>query len=146
MENTISNFFLSSLNNQRDNSELGHLITSFLHQQGLNPEQFWSPPVDMVDQDDLIIVYIDIPGIDPTSLHIDFYNNVIEISGDRDKPYATSLRKEIAYGPFTKKITLPLSVTNNNSVKVTSTNGVLIITINKLNEERNRFRVNISDN
>lgn len=127
------------------NANLSNIFTNFLRQQGLNPEQLWKPLVDMVDNDDHIIMYIDIPGVIPDTLDVDFYNNKLKISGSREKPYNVEpLKKEIMYGNFTKEITLPISVTNKESVSVSAINGVLSIAIDKSNEERNRFSLRVS--
>ena len=49
------------------------------------------------------------------------------------------------YGSFERKITLPISVTSSESVTIKSENGVLIISIDKVREERNRFSVRVVD-
>ena len=121
-----------------------NIFSQILHQQGLNPEFFWKPPVDIINDETNIIVYVDIPGIATEDLQIDFLNNKVEISGERIKPYNTHISKEIIYGSFNRKIILPISVTNSNSVNVTAKDGVLKIVINKEIEERNRFSVSIN--
>lgn len=143
---TLQEIVLNGIDAMEDtsNTNLSNIFTNFLRQQGLNPEQLWKPPVDIVVNDDLIILYIDIPGIIPDQLDIDFYNNKLKISGSREKPYNIEPhKKEIMYGNFTKEITLPISVTNKESVSVSTTHGVLNITINKANEERNRFSLRV---
>ena len=51
---------------------------------------------------------------------------------------------EIIYGKFERQIIIPISVTNRESVKISSKNGVLIIVIDKEREERNRFSIRVS--
>ena len=123
-----------------------NIFTQLLHQQGLSPDQFWKPPVDIINDETTLTVYMDIPGIPSDTLSVDFFNNKLEISGQRHKPYTNFLSKEIVYGNFERKITLPISVTNSNSVTVTAKDGVLKVVINKSNEERNRFSVSINSN
>jgi HSP20 family molecular chaperone IbpA len=123
-----------------------NIFSQILHQQGLNPELFWKPPVDIINEESNIIVYVDIPGISTDDLYIDFLNNKIEISGERIKPYNKHINKEIVYGNFNRKIILPINVTNSNSVNVTAKNGVLKIVINKELEEKNKFSVSVNSN
>jgi HSP20 family protein len=129
---------------ETSNTSIGNIFHTLFNQHGLNHEQFWKPPVDIIDSVDHITIYMDIPGITPSKLNVDFYNNQIKISGLREKPYSTSPSKnEIMYGEFIKKLTLPISVTNKESVIISAENGVLSIIINKANEEKNRFSLNI---
>lgn len=105
-----------------------------------------NPPVDIVDEKNLITIYVDIPGILPSSIDINFFNNKIEISGERIKTYNTVniIKKEILYGRFKKEIVLPLSITKKESVTHTVSNGVLNILIDKTKEIENKFKLNIT--
>jgi len=130
----------------RNGANLGQFFGSFLQQQGVGMEHLYKPPTDIVDDGENFIIYIDIPGINPNNIDVDFYNNKIEIAGERVKPYNDFLKKEIIYGSFKRRLTIPISVTSRDSVSVSALNGVLKITINKTNEERNRFSVRVSEN
>jgi len=127
-------------------TDFTRVLSSLLQQQGVGMDSLYKPPTDMVDDGENFIIYIDIPGINPDNIGVDFYNNKVEVSGDRIKPYEDFIKKEIIYGSFKRLITIPISVTNRDSVSVSASNGVLKIIINKLNEERNRFSVRINDN
>jgi HSP20 family molecular chaperone IbpA len=103
------------------------------------------PPSSLVDKDNFIYVYVDLPGVVPENIAVNFFNNIITITGSRDKPYETHLLSSIySFGNFKSTIKLPFSVTNRESVTIRSENGVLIIKINKDVEDRNRFTVNVS--
>jgi|688.fasta_scaffold1056666_2 HSP20 family molecular chaperone IbpA len=99
---------------------------------------------DIYETTNQIIVLIDIPGIEPKDLDIEFCNNIINIKGERKKDIKeTAAKSEICYGKFCKKINLPLSITKKNSVSTSFKNGVLKITIDKLNEMTNKFKIDI---
>jgi HSP20 family molecular chaperone IbpA len=53
------------------------------------------------------------------------------------------VKNEIIYGKFERHINLPISVTNRDSVKISSNNGVLIIVIDKTREGMNRFSLRV---
>ena len=105
-----------------------------------------NPPVDIIEEKNLITIYIDIPGILTSSIDINFFNNKIEISGERVRKYNTIniIKKEIVYGKFQKEIVLPLSITKKESVSHSVSDGVLIILIDKTKEIENKFKLNIS--
>jgi HSP20 family molecular chaperone IbpA len=124
---------------------LRNLLKTYLTTQGVDILKIFKPPHDMFVNDHHIRIRIDIPGVKPDSVDIDFFNNTIEISGIRDDclEEGNSLSNEIIYGKFTKKIKIPISVVNRESVNVYCDNGVLDITINKKNEERNNFKIRL---
>lgn len=134
----------STWEENQDNTDLSGVVREFLNSQGINTEQFYDPPVDLCEDDTTIEVYMDIPGVNLDTIDLNFYNNKIEVVGERVKPYDGSRKQEIVYGKFKKKITIPISVTSKNSVDVSTDNGVLKIVIDKTNEERNRFNVKVS--
>jgi HSP20 family molecular chaperone IbpA len=104
-----------------------------------------NPPVDIIEEKNLITIFIDIPGILPSSIDINFFNNKIEISGERVRTYNTInvIKKEIVYGRFYKEIILPLSITKKESVTHDVSNGVLNILIDKTKEIENKFKINL---
>ena len=145
---SLPRMFMQGLGSLNGNSQdFSDTIQSLLNSSGIDISQFNQPPVDILENNINITIYVDVPGVESKSLDIDFYNNKIEITGNREKPYnLNSIKQEILYGDFTRKINIPISVTNRNSVKVSCKNGVLKITIDKVNEERNRFTVNLEEN
>lgn len=144
---SLSDIIMNNISRLEDTNEvnLGQIFNNFLQQQGVNRENFYKPPTDVIDDGRNIIIYIDIPGINPSNLKIDFFNNKIEVAGERVRPYTDFIRKEIIYGDFNRKITIPISVTNKDSVSVSANNGVLKININKTIEEKNKFSIKIND-
>jgi len=143
----LSELLINNINSLENGAgaNFGQIFSSFL-QQGVGSEYNYTPPIDLIDDGDNIIIYVDIPGINPNTVAIDFYNNKIEICGERTKPYNEFIKKEIIYGTFKRKITIPISVTNRDSVTVSASYGVLKININKTKEEKNKFSVTISEN
>ena len=121
-------------------------LSEFLQSQGVNLNEFWQPSVDIVQSATTIIVYINIPGVKNDSIDVDFFNNRIIVTGERKKLFSermTVVKSEIIYGRFERQITIPISVTNQENVKISSRNGVLLITIDKAAEERNRFSLRL---
>jgi len=145
---TLPEIIMNNINTLEDGngSNLGQIFSSFLQQQGVGMENLYKPPTDLVEDGDNFIIYMDIPGINPDSVEVDFYNNKVEVAGERSRPYNDFLKKEIIYGTFKRLITMPISVTRRDSVVVSASNGVLKITINRANEEMNRFSVRINEN
>jgi len=122
------------------------VIANYIQNYGSTNDR-WIPPSDIVESANSIIVNVNIPGVSEDSIDVDFYNDKIEIKGERLKPYTNEklLKNEIMYGRFLKKIILPMTVISKQSVKVSLDKGVLSIVIDKENEERNKFRISLRD-
>lgn len=124
-------------------------LSEFLQSQGVNLNEIWQPAVDVVENANNVSVYINIPGVKNDTIDVDFFNNRIIVTGERKRPYAERMsvvKNEIIYGRFERQIIIPISVTNQENVKITSRGGVLVITIDKTGEERNRFSLRVPVN
>jgi len=141
----LPTFFTNYTDNNPNN--MPNLLTELLQTSGVNMNNFLSPRVDIIENDTFIIIYMEIPGIPDESIQVDFFNNQLKIRADNIKPYDnryTVKKNEIIYGPFEKIINIPICVTSRESVNIKAEYGVMKIEINKLNENRNRFSVRVS--
>lgn len=143
--NSITNILESSIDAMGNNPSTvnaGQLFRSILHHS--LPDNICSKPaVDIFNNEDNIMVYIDIQGVNPRDVKIDFHNNKLEISGERKKPEFNCIRNEISYGLLNRKVDIPISVTSKESVKISAENGVLCINIDKKREEQNKFSMSV---
>lgn len=105
------------------------------------------PRIDILESEQYIIVLVEVPGVKPENIDLDFYNNRLSISGIRENvgENFTKIQQEISYRRFSRVVNLPLSVTNQNNVETKLENGILKISIDKSQEERNRFSVSIQN-
>ena len=138
---SFQEIILNSLNSLQSNDDLRgafqHMINSGVQSTEQNGD--WHPTIDIVDTTNNLYVYMELPGVTDDNICIDFYNTKLTISGTKNKKYTQSTYKhEIVYGNFNRTIILPLSVTNKANVSVTYTNGVLVLIINKQQEEQNK--------
>ncbi len=126
-------------------NQLGDLLST---SPGAN---LWRPQVDMIETSNTIKLFIFLPGIDPTTVDVDFFNNTIVIKGVREYPHletedTTWLLQESSYGTFSRRVSLPISVTNRDSVSVTVENGVMTLSIDKSRELMHSFTVRAVQN
>lgn len=111
-----------------------------------NKEEFgWKPMVDLFEDKNYIYIIVDIPGVLQSSIELNFFNNKIEISGERvnknDGNIGNIIKNEISYGKFIREVTIPLSITKRESINYTTDFGVLEIKIDKNIEEKNKFSI-----
>ncbi len=137
----FSRLLMQGIENIESTNDFSNIISSF------NQGVIHSPFIDLIEDDSHIYIYMDIPGVEKSDINVEFFNNKICITCTRTKPYEIQAkRNEIYYGDFQRKITIPLSVTNKNSVSTSLKNGVLKLKIDKELEEKNKFNVEIEDN
>ena len=130
---------ISLLEGGNEPNNITEVLTEYLQQQK------YTPPIDIIDNAREIILYVTMAGIDADSIDVDFFNNAVNIKGERLKPYQEAEcvihKNEIIYGLFIRTVNLPISVTSRESVDIKFDNGVLIIRIDKIREARNRFSI-----
>ena len=102
-------------------------------------------PVDIVNEDTAMYVYVELPGVNKENIDVDFYNNKLSITAEKQRTYSSPTVSEIKFGRLERTLTLPICITRRDTVSVTYTNGILRIKINKLTEEENKFSMKPTD-
>jgi HSP20 family protein len=101
----------------------------------------WSPPLDMAETDDAVLVNVEIPGIEPKDLDISVTGDVLTIRGEKRDGKETEghnyLRVERRYGAFTRTLALPAPV-DAQDVEAKAHAGVLEIRLPKKAEAKPR--------
>ena len=97
----------------------------------------WSPPVDVIDKEDSVIVKAELPGIDKKDVKISISENTLTIRGERKGEQ--EVKKENYYccervrGSYSRTIALPVEV-DKAKAKASFKNGILEIILPKLEE------------
>lgn len=104
-------------------------------------------PVDILENNKFIDIYMEIPGVSKNNLNIEVYSNKLKIIGKKICPYVIEEFRNkkigINYSDIKQNITLPLAVTNESNITVKIIDGILWIRINKEEEKMNKFNVTI---
>lgn len=99
----------------------------------------WSPPVDIMEQGDEIIIKMEIAEVDQKSIDIKVEGNALTIKGERQLEEGTKrenyLRLERPYGTFSRSFSLPTTV-DYEKVKASQKDGILRIVLPKKEETK----------
>ncbi len=94
----------------------------------------WSPPVDIYETDDALILKAELPGVSKDDVSVEVHNNTLFLRGQRkheaevkDEQYH---RVERAYGTFERSFVLPTMV-DQDKVQATYKDGVLELRLPK---------------
>src|SRR5881275_3122428 len=92
----------------------------------------WVPPVDIFEEDHAIRIMAEIPGVRREDVKLTVENNVLTIQGSKQQ-----VAEERTYGAFERSFTLPTTV-DANSIKASYENGVLTVTLPKVEKAKPR--------
>jgi len=99
----------------------------------------WSPPVDILEQGDAIIIKMEIPEVNQKTINIKVEGNALTITGERTLEEGTKredyLRRERPYGQFSRSFSLPTTI-DLEKVKASHNDGILRIVLSKREETK----------
>src|ERR1700722_17862678 len=96
----------------------------------------WIPLVDIHEYADRFELYVDLPGVDPSTVELTLDGGILTLSGERREPSrkgsdeAQGRRVERGHGQFHRRFVLPDTV-DSEKVNATGSHGVLTGTIPK---------------
>jgi HSP20 family protein len=107
------------------------------------------PKVDVTENEKEIKVTANIPGVDPEKIDIEVGDDYISLSGRVEKETTEEDKRakiynyEREYGEFQRQFALPARV-NRDGITAKARNGILTITLPKLQEEKkNKIEVEV---
>ena len=105
----------------------------------------WTPPVDILERRDELLVLIEVPGLGPDDLSVEIEGSTLIVRGSRNLDYGKGLRfhcVERTKGSFARRIQVFQPV-NSHEASVELTGGILRIRLPKV-QERRRKRLSLS--
>ena len=119
------------------------LFDDFPGFHGYSNDSF-SPRIDISENEKSLLINAEIPGVDKENLKITLQDNIITIEGEKKKVVndknANYFREERSFGKFKRCFTLPAEV-DSDKVDAKFNNGILEITLNKLEPKEQKERV-----
>jgi HSP20 family protein len=118
---------------------LNRLFEDVLARPRRGPEQEdltagqWSPPVDIFETAESIVIRVEVAGVDQQALEVEIKDNGLIVQGDRkfeEEEGRDYRRVERAYGTFRRVFSLPMPV-RQDQIHAVLKNGVLEITLLK---------------
>jgi HSP20 family protein len=97
----------------------------------------WVPAIDVVEQKDAYVMYVELPGVDASNVDISFEQNVLTIRGSKPSSLDTSKQGELrvyaaerVFGAFERSIRLPEFV-DGEQISAEFAHGLLTVTVPK---------------
>jgi HSP20 family protein len=100
----------------------------------------WSPPVDVYETPEDLLVAVEVPGVDPSTIDVAATGNVLTLKGVKQAgslPEPQIQVRERLFGAFHRQITLPTEV-DFDKAEATIDHGVLQIRLPKRTAAKTR--------
>jgi HSP20 family protein len=113
---------------------------------GLTPYETsaWKPAIEFHDAGDYFTLKAQLPGLKPKDIDVSVMRDKVFIAGEYRQEQKEKTRSEFYYGKFERTIGLPVAV-QNNKVEADYTDGILTLTLPKVEEAVNRVvKVNLA--
>ena len=115
---------------QREVQRLFHDLVYHRHPASHFGEPTWSPPADLVVEEDSARVILELAGVPREKVRVRLVRNLLEIAGRREPPHRTQgasyHRAEIYFGDFKRLIELPWAA-DESQVQAKYRDGMLEI-------------------
>ncbi len=99
----------------------------------------WLPAVDVWETEKELVLAFDLPGIPEDKVSVELDDNVLTVSGERERTHEHSgerfYRYERRFGTFARSVTLPQGV-NEEAIQAAYRDGVLEIRVPKPEEQK----------
>ena len=101
------------------------------------PRGVWSPPVDILERENEVVLKVDLPEVNQNDIDIKVEENTLIIQGERKFIKETSdenyLQIERPFGTFQRTFSIPRMI-DRERIKVSYKDGVLRIVLSKSEE------------
>jgi HSP20 family protein len=98
------------------------------------PRGVWSPPVDIIEKADEVVLKVDLPEVDQNEIDIKIEENTLIIQGERkflkDATGGNYIQIERPYGTFQRTFAIP-KIIDQEGIKASYKDGVLRIVLPK---------------
>jgi HSP20 family protein len=92
----------------------------------------WEPPVDVIETEQEILIFVALPGVDPDQVEVRIEDEALVVRGRRVLPpelrHAAIHRLELPQGRFERRVALPAG---RYTVRSRTADGCLILTLAK---------------
>lgn len=115
---------------------MDRMLSSLLLQDSGQPLSMWRPPTDVYETDDSVVILVEIAGMDPDQIQVEFSDKILCISGVRSAKHrrAAAHCLEVQYGDFSSEVYLPGQY-DLDAIEAEYKDGFLHIALPKLKPE-----------
>jgi HSP20 family protein len=120
---------------------MDRMLSSLLLQDGQTPSM-WRPPTDVYETHDSVVVLLEIAGMDPDKIQVEFTDKILRVTGRREDKLqrAAAHCLEVQYGEFASEVYLPGSY-DLDAIDAEYKDGFLTISLPKVKPEARQIAI-----
>lgn len=121
---------------------MDRMLSSILLPDSGQKPALWRPPTDVYETNDAVVILIEIAGMDPDKIEVQFSDKVLTVSGQRLDVHrrASCHCLEIQYGDFASEVYLPGNY-DLEGIDAEYKDGFLTITLPKTNPKPRQIAI-----
>lgn len=115
---------------------MDRMLSSLLLPDNGQPPALWRPPTDVYETQDSVVILVEIAGMDPDKIQVDFSDKILRVRGRREDKLrrAAAHCLEVQYGEFASEVYLPGEY-DLDAIDAEYNDGFLAITLPKVKPE-----------
>lgn len=115
---------------------MDRMLSSLLLQDSGQPSAMWRPPTDVYETEDAVVILVEIAGMDPDQIQVEFSEKILRISGTRPDKLVRAAAHclEVQYGDFSSEVYLP-GAYDLDAIDAEYKDGFLTIVLPKVKPE-----------
>jgi HSP20 family protein len=112
---------------------MDRMLSSLLLQDNAQTPSMWRPPTDVYETQDAVVILVEIAGMDPDKIQVEFSDRTLRVSGKRPDKHRRAVAHclEVQYGDFSSEVYLPGQY-NLDAISAEYKDGFLTIVLPKL--------------
>lgn len=125
---------------------MDRMLSSLFWQEQGSGGSLWRPPTDVYETNESVVIFIEVAGMDPDRIQVEFSDKILRVSGRRQDKHlrAACHCLEVQYGDFASKVYLPGHY-NVQAIQAEYKEGFLTITLPKVRPEAKMIAVTVLD-
>ena len=112
-----------------------------------NTSTIWKPAIELHNAEDHFVLKVQLPGLEAKDIEIEATRDGVMLKGEHQHKNQDNNRRysEFYYGTFQRTVKLPIAI-QNERVQADFQNGILTLTLSKVEEAVNRVvKVNLEN-
>jgi len=123
---------------------MDRMLSSLLLQEVGQPPSLWRPPTDVYENENSVVILIEIAGMDPDRIQVEFNEKILRVSGSRRAVvrHAVAHCLEVQYGDFVSEVFMPGHY-DLEAIEAEYIDGFLTITLPRVQPEARVIHVQL---
>lgn len=125
---------------------MDRMLSSIVLQERGQTTSLWRPPTDVYETQDAVVILVEVAGMDPDQIQVEYSDRILRISGQRQDLHLRAVCHclEVQYGDFLSEVYLP-GTYDLDAIQAEYKDGFLTIMLPKVQAEARMITIQGTD-